>query len=783
MKRVIGILLCGSVLAGTAGVAHAQSGGAAASASPNRAESPVAGQIDDLVVTARKVSERSQDVPIAITAVSADQMRDMQISNYSDLSKSTPSLFVTRYNANPAAPLIAIRGVAQQDVILSIDPPIGVYVDGVYLAHSFGLDAAMIDIERVEVLKGSQGTLFGKNTTGGAISVTSKNPYMNDFGGFIDASVGNYNQISVSGGINIPLVTDQLALRLVGAMSGRKGYGHDGVGRELNDDKSRFFRGKLLWQPTDMVTVVISGDYQKITNNGSASHLVEVNPLPSTTPGTPAVAPAFAAVAAESGLSPTVLANLQTARDTLVSYMYGQPNGPSGFYDSVGTTAQGGFFEGGGGSVDVTADLSDDLTARSITSYRLFKRHDTIDIDGTPFSLLSASSIGKSKNFAQEFQLLGTADKLSWIIGAYANFEHADDISDSYAVTAVNPNNPNRGRADLYQDSKALFAQGTYELMEGLNFTGGFRYTWETKENVSGNNIGPAFTCNVPVQFRSDPAVCSGKFRNKFSDYSYLASIDYKPNPDVLLYAKTSRGFKGGGQNIRGSSVESFAPFAPETVTDYEIGIKADFLDRRLRVNAAAYHSLYDNVQRSARVLAANGSLSPVSLVVNAAKARINGLEVEVTAKPMPELTLAATGGYTDGKYKKFIDAQLGNRTNEPFQVPKYTYALSASYEVPTSAGSVRLSADWNWRSRTALSPSAIFLSGASQPSYGLLNGRVSYSIDDEKLEIAAFIKNAAGKHYYAASTSLDNSLGYDILFPGSPRTFGLQLIKRFGAE
>jgi len=744
------------------------------------ARTSATGAIEELVVTARKTEERAQDVPVAITAISPMRMKDLGISNFSDVSRSTPNLFVTRYNSNPASPLITIRGQAQQDVTLNIDSPVGVYVDGVYLPHSFGLDAAMVDIERIEVLKGPQGTLYGKNTTGGAISVVTKSPDLDQFGGFADVTLGNYDFVGVNAALNIPLVKDQLAMRLVASNSNHNGYGRDARGGAVNDDHSRFYRAKIRWEPSETVHVLLSADYQRLWNRGSAIHLTEVNPYPSTVRNTPATATGFLQVRAERGL-PNTPDGILAARNLLATYIYGQPSGPKSFYDGSTFSPQAGHYDGWGASADIAADLTDSITLRSITAVRKFRRTDVIDIDASPFTIIESLNLAHSTNWAEELQLSGSGERYNWIVGAYANWEDADDTSpNTITVPLVNPSSPGRNLADLKQSSKAVYGQAGYNLTDQVRLTAGLRWTSETKQNTSTNNAGPAFTCSIPVILRPNAAVCSATFKNTYSDYSYLVSLDYKPNDQILLYAKTSRGFKGGGQNIRGTGTpESFNPFRPETVTDYEVGVKSDLLDRRLRINAAAFHSEYKDVQRSARILAPNGTV--VSLLTNAAKARINGAELEVTARPIEPLTLNFSAGLTDAKYKEFFDAALGDRTNEPFALPKRTWSISGSYVIPTDRGAVRLAADYNWRSRVVLAPAAVFKDAAAQDAYGLLNTRVSFNLDSADLEIAAFVKNVAGKHYYSAAGSFDNSLGYDLLWVGNPRTYGVQLIKKFG--
>jgi iron complex outermembrane receptor protein len=431
-------------------------------------------------------------------------------------------------------------------------------------------------------------------------------------------------------------------------------------------------------------------------------------------------------------------------------------------------------------SSNLSVDLAPKLQFRSITAARWLSHNQQYDLDGSPYDVISADLRTNARSLSQEFQFASEGNRVfNWIVGAYFNEEDGQEGSDAIALPAINPANPNTTDGEIKNSSWAVFGQGVVSLTDTLRFTGGLRWTSENRVLRSFNRAGPTGAiCAIPPNLQLG-GNCEAKFDNTFSDYSYLASLDWKPVSGVLLYARTARSFKGGGENLRGTGTDdSFAPFKPEVVTDYEVGFKADFLDRRLRVNGDVYYANYTNIQRT--IVQASTSGAIVSLVTNAAKARIQGAELEVIAIPVPGLTLSGSFSLTDAKYKQFVDA-TGDRSGERFQFPKYSYTLAIAYKLPTSIGDVRAAVDWNWRSDTQLVGSAVYLQSLNQPAYGLLGGRLSLNIKSIDADIAVFGKNLLGKRYAVSATQFDNSLGFNILYAGEPRTFGIQLTKRFG--
>lgn len=745
------------------------------------------GGIEDIVVTARRTSEAAQTIPVAITAFGSQQLSDANVEGIADIAKQTPNFFVQTSSADPTGVLLTIRGQSQQDSILTIESPIGVYVDGVNYIRSSNLETALFDTERVEVLRGPQGTLFGKNTTGGAINITTRQPDLSGVGGYVQASGATHDRYDVGAVLNLPLMTDKLGVRLVGRWLDNGALGVNGLGDGIGGREQVAFRANTLFE-TDSVSWAISADYTRTKGDAPVSKLAFVSPFPSPAPGTPNPAPALIDIAISQGiLNPALLAD-PVANGAALGAALAQAQAlfaslidRRGYYDNDATGLQGTYARTYGVSSNLAVELTPTLSFRSISAARWLKRSLDVDLDASPYTLLEASLASRAKNLSQEFQFAGDGTRLDWIVGAYFNEETGRDTSRATALGTINPANPNFTDGFVKNSSWAVFGQFNYDLTDTLRFTGGLRWTEESKELRSFNRSTPGgAVCNIPVALRLG-GTCQARFKDGFSDYSYLASLDWTPQNGLLFYARTARSFKGGGQNLRGTgTVDSFAAFAPETVTDYEVGTKLDLLDRRLRINAAIFQANYKDIQRTIVQAAPGGAI--VSLVTNAARARIRGGELEVTAIPLEGLTLSGSVGVNDAKYLDFTDV-TGDRSGEPFQFPKYSYRLGATYAAPLDFGNLRLSVDWTWRSKTQLVGSAIYRDSLNQPAYGLLGARAALTVDSVGTEIAVFATNLTGKRYAVSAVQFDNSLGFNTIYAGEPRVIGLQLTTRFGVE
>lgn len=753
--------------------AFAQEADAAADAGADAASSG----IEDIVVTARKRAESVQDVPVAITAMSGDQMVDRSVKDITDIAASTPSFFAQTSSADPAALLVSMRGQSATDALMTLDSPVGVYVDGVYLPRSIGLRAAMVDIERVEVLRGPQGTLFGKNTTGGAVSITTRQPDLLETGGFVSMILGERGKMEATGALNVPLVRDVLAVRAVVQYSGNNGYGRNLLGQRIGGDVTKTGRLNVAFAPSDRLRVNLSADYQRIKGDGIITRLSWLNPIGGAAP-LPAPTNLLRATLAQQGLADTP-ANRATAYAFLEQALLG--NGTGSFYDAPTTSPQSNEYEGYGVSGTIEYDVSDYLSVKSITANRWADRDSYVDFDGTPMVLFEPHYVTQSKVFSQELQLLSDpAERLSWILGGYYSKETGNEFTVSRTLPPILPTNPGISDGDVTNKSVAVFGQANYRVSDAVRVTAGLRWTEETKSLLTRNRN--ALGCNIPTSIRINGA-CEGYLSDTYSDWSYLVSLDWTPGSGTLFYARTSRGFKGGGQNLRGqaSDPRTFNPFRPETVTDYEVGAKLDLFDRRLRMNLAGYHAIYEDIQRSTSIQPPVGSAT--TLITNAAKAKINGIEAEITAQPTDRLTLNVNSSYTDAGYSHFIDPILGDRSDERFPVPRWTLATNLTYELPTSLGDLKFIAGWNWRSATSLRPAALVQSSVTQKAYGLVDTRISLHVDAIDADVAVFAKNLFDKKYIVGAVDLDRTLGYNIVNVGTPRLIGVEFRKSFGSR
>jgi iron complex outermembrane receptor protein len=732
--------------------------------------------LDEIIVTARKTSESLQKTPVSISAFSADRLKTQGAVNISDLQSQTPSLNVSQASSDPLSNIIGIRGQIQNDTLLLEQPSAGVYFDGVYYGETVGSALSVLtDVDRVEILKGPQGTLYGRNTTGGAITVYSKLPN-NSYEGDLKVGYGDYDEHEVSGFINIPIIQDKLAARLVASYTG-----HDGYAQNLFDagttgsNETVVVRGAVKFDPSSKVDIVVRGDYSHGDSNGSILQPVYM------APGSLGIAEISAEIfGVANAFNP---ANLAAAAQAYQHYINLGQDGRTFSYN----TPQNNVAQTGGGSVQVNYAINNDLNLKSITAYRWLSRQFLLDLDASPYFIANGYGDTKAGQFSQELNLSGTSfgDRLGWIVGAYYYDMVGHEIGQNSALPELNPDNPSTDDTKDLNESEAVFGQATYKITNALRFTGGLRWTNDRSRLEALSH--DAFSCQVPVNDRIDGA-CDAIYRTSASAVSYTAGLDYAFSEGTFAYIKTSKGFKGGGINERGSAEEgSFAAFAPETVTDYEVGFKSDFFNRRLRTDIAYYHSIYDNIQRSIIVPGPGGS--PNTIVQNAASASIDGVEAAVDLIPFERAAIHATTAYTDARYTKFVDGEGNDLSSEPFLLlPRWTYSVSGDYRIPTQGGEFRATLNWHWQSSESTSPALRddLTPSRTQKSYGLLDGVVSFkpaALDGPLtgVELSFWAKNIADTRYRTLTLDLAGSvLGPIYEYLGPPRTFGGTIEKRF---
>ena len=812
-KNTVAAYIAASVAASFASLGLASSGGAAEAPAADSADAGAAdasdGGLQEVVVTARKRAENNQETPVSITAMSGEDLTNRAVFAIQDLAAVTPSLSIQQSPYDTLGSYLGIRGQQQTDIVITQTPPVGVYVDGVYYPTSLGTSLNNFEgVSQIEVLKGPQGTLYGRNTTGGAIQITTQLPDYDGLGGTFKAGYGKFDERSVAGSLNVPLVDNRVALRVTGQFIDNHGYGRDtGNGVDLNDLQNGTVRAALRIDPTDQLHFVLRGEYARAISTQNIEDLAYVSPGFSI--ASAAVATQIGALGPEDfnilggllatgapppGTTPqqlgTFFGDINKGRSALASYIcstycrtvtYATPASlaPFGLTGAApvrpSTTAKLSTY-----SVTGQYDFTSDLYAKSITAYQYTQRTAEASTSASPFLLIDG--VGDSQNpheFTQELQVGGNSfdNHLKWVAGYYffhlTGYDNADPILELVPFLA----NPISNRDDFTDQSNSGYAQATYAITSKFNFTGGVRYTSERTRLIETSH--DAASCTVPGVVAGAP--CLGIFYNQFHNTSYTAGFDYKLTPDLMAYVKTSSGFRAGGTNQRGPAVA----FQPETVTDYEVGLKSEWLDRHVRVNLAAYNSHYRNIQRSVYVTY-NGAF--VTAIQNAASARIDGAELEATVLPVKNFKVSLTGAYTNAGYQKYVGlsstGQSIDLSHNAFpNLSRWQVDLAATYTFTQPFGSLASTLDYSYRSTFDFEPDNHSLDSAAsvlQSGYGLLNGRIAQTITAWQLEVALWGRNLTNKQYFAGANDFSGQLGFAYTIPGIPRTFGVEVRKNF---
>ena len=727
MTRTLWAMLAGSVaLAPLA--AQAQS--AAAAPAESAAAQPDEG-IADIVVTAERRATSVQDTPLAVSAVSGDNLRGREINTLENLAPSLPNV---NFGKNVGFARVAIRGVGLDTTVAGQEGRVAVHTDGVYISRPSAAISSFFDVDRVEVVRGPQGTLYGRNATGGAINVITNDPKQ-EFGGYARLTAGNYGLVASEGAITGP-VSDTLSARFAYTITRRGGYGKNLLdGSDIDDDKEMAIRGKLRFAPTANFDITLAADYFQQDDNAFVYHFLGR--------GSPTVVP-FGTV-----LGGRVAAN---PRD-----MYSET-------DQINTRRFYGF------SAIANLDLGA-ATLTSITAYRSSKLDYQSDADGTD-ALVSRFQIQEDADqFSQELRLGGTAGRLKWVVGAYY---FSEDIFANNAFRPmrrlVGPTPLAQGvdyRGDMTTRAYAVFGQADYELVDRLSITVGARYSSERKGIDSRGVVDfvTPYNATRPLnynQFQDDSV--------RQSSFTPRLGVQFKPNDDVMLYATYAKGFKSGGY-----AVTSIAPpLRPEKLTDYEGGIKAEWFDRRLRTNLSAFYYDYADLQ----VQKIDGA---AAIPLNAAQATVKGVELEFVAKPVSALELSGNISYLDATFDSFVTGDtarpaLGNidlAGNRLQQAPKYTVNLAAAYRVPVGSGSVTLRGEMNYVDRVFFS----FYNRpeVSQPANTKYNAFLNYAANGDGLNASLWVRNLTNRRTVSSSQVSAGFVGFPIMGAfDPPRTYGV---------
>jgi iron complex outermembrane receptor protein len=759
-------------------------GGPAGAQQPAATPQAAAGEtLESIVVTARRREESLQDTPVAVTAISAAALERQQVVGTTDLDKIAPNIQFHSYGTltgNNSAAQVFIRGIGQTDATPAVDPGVGIYIDDVYMGRSVGGAMDFRDISSVQILRGPQGTLFGRNTIGGAVLLTTNAPG-DDAGNTIRVGVGQDNLREVFGAFDIPLGGDWSARLAVGGRE-RDGYVKRVFdGKDLGDE--RMYTGQLgiRWKPSDSLTLTLRGDYTNEDENGSPFVFREMNE-----------AATFVGAASQAAGCPNMLDPLPPPLlvGPLADPRCGNDAQALGSFKNGGTYPASSTLENSGASLVAQWDVNDTLSFKSITADRSLRWTGTRDADNTPLLILHTNYDSRSDQFSQELQAVISTSRVDGVVGLYYFDE---DSFDRLLVPLGNPGTSyDTQRVSMDATAKAAFTEWTFKATDAFSLSAGLRYTEETKGlqaimfNVSPASAPEPAAPTALCPFAGPPPTQTGclflttnRFERTFSATTTSASAQYRFNPQIMAYVSWAEGFKSGGFNQRyNASPPGNAPisFDPETAESYEVGLKMDPTDT-LRVNLALFSTDYDDIQMTYR-------LGVVPLLFNAGVASIDGGELELEYLPIPEFRIDGSLGYLDAKFDEITPpppfgpvtptatATLDSRL--PF-TPKWQGHLGLSYDFAVGTG-------WQLTPRADLSyTTAQYFDAGNSPeiaqldSVTLLNASVALASEDSKWRFVLSGNNLTDELYPVAGTSsLTTASGYSEIIYARPRTVAL---------
>ncbi len=801
------------------------------------ADAAAAPTTQEIVVTAQFRAQKLQDTPLAITAVNAAILEARGQTDISQIAAQAPNVVLRAQPQSGGIGLIAfIRGIGQTDFNYALEPGVGIYVDDVYIPTLSSSLLDLMDLERVEVLRGPQGTLAGRNSIGGAIKLFSKKPN-GEGGGYLQATYGSYNRIDVRGVADFK-ITDHLSARLSGATKNTDGYvklldyglshpnsnvpanTNQGNGIERGTLGGRSFsagRLALRWEASPDIEVNIAGDYTRERNDAGAQVLL-YGGSPATTPdGIPWLKGKDGkAVPLSNEFVPYSTRFQQSGSATPAGYDPRFIN-YANFLDARTPTTQAPFkpysatnaqnYDGWGVTGNVTAKLAENLSAVWISSFRRYKMSFGFDQDGSPVPVAQLDNILRHRAWSQEVRLNGSfMDKrIEYTLGGFyfdQNGTYNARVDLNYAgIDFIH------GPDSTPSTSKALFFNGTFHLTDAWGVTGGIRHTWDKKDytyfrsNPDGTvpgplpcefflgapTAGPTGVGNSPNCLLIGLYNVTGQFKGQRTDWR--VETDYRFSPEVFAYASVATGYKGGGVNPRpffgpssgdcnvlpfGAPCNQITSFKPETLRTYEAGIKTDLFDRRLRFNASAFYNKYDNIILT---LTRCHGFSPCLMPANVGKADVWGLEAETTIRPVEGVTLDGSLSYLHFKYKDTGTTNVPLNNVTPY-TPKWNWSFGAQYDYALKAGMISFRVDGTYQSK-------IFTEAFNGPDNRvdgrfLGNAKLTYTSPDKVWQVSGEVQNVLNKYYYNTIEDVKSSLGAITANPGLPRTWALTIKRTF---
>lgn len=685
-------------------------------------------QLEEIIVTAEHREATLQETAISMTVMDDRTIQELGATSFTQIGDFSPNVMMHEAPGKVGG-AISIRGFKNAETISTFEPKVALYLDGVLIAKNAGSAFDVLDLERIEILRGPQGTLYGRNTAGGAVNLISKKPH-DEFEGSVNVTLGNFKQRDIKGNINIPLA-DGLALKATIASLNRDGYWRNRVLNRDEADRDRLVgQLQVQWKPTDDLSLLYAYDRTKVDEAAWPLQLLDFN-----AENRPELAPHVG-----DGSSSTRNLDWRGFQKATVE----------------------------GHSLTANWDLDENTTLVSISALRRMEIDGSTDADASPEFIFANRAGDDAKTFTQEFRLVGSTleQRLEYVVGAFYMHE---DIKDVYNLNVL----PNFGllESGVTGSAKnkiwAVFGEGTYSLTNKLDLTLGLRYTDEDRQ-MSRTDI-----VNIPSLGSVTETVLPDA-SGSFDDISGTASLSYDWSDDLMTYFKVSKGYVSGGFNIRSPSPTTFQQgYEEETVYTYELGWKSTWLNNSLQLNGAIFYNDYRDLQVNLL-----DSETAANNVGNAGKAVIQGLEIEMLARPTDNLDLGAGYGHLDAEYKTYIDPVSGVdlSTNDFAHAPRHTLNAWARYTISDFQqwGDLSFRVDWSYRSKHAL----LTQPGNRVSSYDFVNARVS--LDNiagpagTDLRISLWGKNLTDEVWYTSGYNLVSSLGFRAAATSAPRTFGI---------
>lgn len=734
------------------------------------------GNIDQVVTTARKREESVQRVPGTISVLPEETMRRLGVESLDDLAVIAPNLLVAPDNVSTRTSRITLRSQVQNDTLITVDPAVGLYLDGVYVARSAASLFDLVDVERVEVLNGPQGTLYGRNTTGGAVTITANKPTQ-EWEGRISAGVGMYTDgpashnganHDVSAVVNVPL-SDKVAARFVGQSSGLAGFSENTLlGRDMDDDRTLSWRASIAWQVSDDVDVLLIHDGMRSRGHERLTQVSQIvpaglNPNCSLADPDPVNASACA------------INLFLTGGQWGGAALDGDPR--RGEQNSLVLTGEPGRMASDvqGAALITTAHL-DGIVLKNISAWRQLRQFSSFDFDGTAFDIGEAVQTDRQHQMSTEFQLISDNEgaPLEWLLGVITLREAGRTDNTARALSFLNPTNPFSTTGRGVNSTAGAYGHLIWKLDDIFSLVGGARFTWERKE-LTADSRDALMGCLVPDELNLDLASggCRGEFAKDFTKVTWEAGANAQLTQHTLLFARLSTGFKSGGFNLRAKSEVSFEPFKPEKVLSVETGVKTSFLDGRALANVTVFYADYTNIQRTDFTLE-GGNLT--TIITNAASANVWGGELELDLAAADGLRLRGTAGLSIARYRSFDFAGQDFSDKRFPLAPDFSAGIAAIYTLPVDwfDADWTLIGDFTWRSRTY--EDVANTESLAQGAFGLLDLRLDVEPRDSQVRVSVFCKNATNKTYRTTGTTFLDQLGWAFSQYGAPRRVGMQV-------